>query len=411
MISKKIKILISGALVSVLLVSSPFNSRQVKAIVGVDDAILIATLGTLAVGGTLACYGIAKSGIIGKTVESLGDTIQDIGSGWKNIEDGKAIAKSLISALPSILDTYDSEISNTKIQEKIETNGQIYYFPFSLSNTAHVICQIEFPGSSGSLKLFRKDFSYTGVCASFSSSTGIHSVICLPWNDSMGDICFGDELKKDLNLTFAVGTYYYGDYYLEIPAGISIYSDFIAPSLSDVENVPTSISLDKAKVESIAADYAEKNPQDNNGDKNVDYGTLIPFVLDMLEKDLGDGTITPENLSNKGIVSYVYEDGSVQGMYPYKFDEGVSNLNNSNTNNITINNGSDVSDEEKNGVLNLIDGGLRATSERFESLSESFAGFKNTISGIFSFFPQDVQNVLFLAIILMAVFFVLGLRR
>lgn len=82
-----------------------------------------------------------------------------------------------------------------------------------------------------------------------------------------------------------------------------------------------------------------------------------------------------------------------------------------NNNNIVLNNSSDVSKKEQNGILNMLDDGFRTTTGRFKSLNESFSGFKNTMSGIFSFFPSDVQNILFLSVILMSIFFILGLRR
>ena len=406
------KFIIKGA-ATILVVLLPFSfikPKKADAIVGVDDAILIATLGTLAVGGTLACYGISKSGLIQKTASVIGDGLQEIGNGFKTIEDGKAIAKSLISILPKTLEAYNSEVANTSSLEKIETNGRVYNLPFTLSKTPHVICKLEFINSSQNFRILRPDLSYTGISASTCSGFGIHSIISVPWNETYGDICFSDTLIKDSKFTFLTATLAYGNYYLEIPSNASIYSDFLAPSLNDVQNKPTSISLDKAKAEAMALEYCEKYPEDNNGDKKINYSNLIPFIFDMLSKELGDGTITPQNLSNNGMVSYVYEDGQIQGMYPYDFGEqGSGNVEVNN--NININNGNEVTEEEKNGILNILDNGVRKTTTLLNNLKNSMTNLGNTLQGLFDLLPEPVSYLFYSALCLSLIFFILGLRR
>lgn len=416
--NKKIKILISGALVSVLIISSPFTFKNSKAIAGVDDAIMLAVLGTLAIGSIGACYGLEKSGVLEKTANVIGDGLQDIGSGFKTVYDGVQFAKSTATILPSFLNAY-SNVEGTEFNEYIIPSGSLYNIPVSYveKDSIKKIVSFSFPISNNkiSLNVFSFDGVFTGRKLEFVPKISNISVFLqnkYEYTDLyVGDTeNYSDALNKGILLTSpSLEKGFNG--YLEIPTELvnSAYTTSIAPSLNDVQNKPTSISLDKAKAEAIANDYVEKYPDDNDGDKKVNYADLIPFVFDLLEKNIGDGAITPTNLSNSGLVSYVYEDGQIVGQYPYKFDEGNSNINvNVNVNNNLDNN---VSEEEKNGVLNLIDGGFRATSERFKSLNESFSGFKNTVVGIFDFFPSDVQNIFFLAIILMAVFFVLGLRR
>lgn len=90
------------------------------------------------------------------------------------------------------------------------------------------------------------------------------------------------------------------------------------------------------------------------------------------------------------------------------FDGDVVQNNN---NNILINNGSDVSESERNGILNMLDNGLRTTTGRLKSLGTSLVGFKDSMTGLFSFLPQDVVNLFYLGISLSVVFFILGLRR
>lgn len=429
--NKKIKILISGALVSVLLFSSPFNSIQVKAIVGVDDAILFTILGLGAVTSIGAVYGMERSGAFEETGKFLGDKLQDFGNDWKTVSNSLAFAKSTITILPDVLDAFES-LEGTEIEEReiIEGTTIPVFAPSTLFDNGRessLRCLMTFDSKNSesytisfpsfqSFTYTKPVYLYTISAVNGSSLQGCNKFYLSPNAENMVTKNGYFQLNMLSNNCVTIDV----DYPTNSNVSVTVTSNCLAtssktftfPSIHDVTNKPTSISLDKTQFESIAQDYAERYPEDNNGDKEVDYNTLIPFFFDMLEKKLGDGTITPENLGNSGIVSYVYQDGSVQGMYPYNFtNEGISNVNNSNTNNIIINSGSDVSGEEKNGILNLIDGGFRATSERFENLSESFSGFKNTMSGIFSFFPQDVQNILFLSIILMAVFFVLGLRR
>ena len=412
MISKKIKILISGALVCVLVISSPF--KNVKAIVGVDDAILFTVIGLGAVTSIGAIYGMEKSGIFEKTGQVLGDSLQTIGNGWKTIEDGKAIAKSTLTHLDDIVNCLNSLEGTTYLEyadTTLDSDGyNVIYIPlksnfsFSVPNSRMII---KWGGgnfsSEQSLDITPTNSEFRTYYTYDSSYSRDHQYLT---NDGNFSISF----SRNSGAIWSNQAYFKYKLINGVTTPVKIPTENVIPSVHDVANEPTSISLDKSFVDNVATTYAEQNPEDNNGDKNVDYSTLIPLFFSMLEERLGDGTITPGDLSNSGVSSYVYADGSVQGQNPYNFKDLVdSNINVQQ--NVVVNNGSEVTEEERNGIFNLIDGGFRATSERFENLNESFAGFKNTISGIFSFFPQDVQNVLFLSIILMSIFFILGLRR
>lgn len=413
--NKKIKILISGALVSVLIISSPFTFKTTKAIVGVDDAILFTVLGLGAVTSIGASYGVSKSGIMEKAGNALGDSLQNIGSGWKTIEDGKAFAKSTTSMLPEILQAF-KDLEGSTYEEQQEPTTEGYKIPINyIKNGTTLLTTIRVEvGGSLAIPLYNSDGSFTQQSLSINKSTANINILIRNRGTTYADIyCSATTDYNDSTLFSSPSIVEGFSGYLLIPTNsvLSSYTSSTIPNVTDVQNKPTSISLDKAQTESIALDYAKKYPNDNNGDKKVDYGTLIPFFFDMLEKKLGDGTITPTNLSNEGIASYVYEDGQNEGMYPYDFSKnGESNI----IQNVTVNNGTDgdnVSQEEKNGILNLLDNGLRATTQRMKSLNEAFNGFGKTMSGLFDFFPQDVQNILFLSIFLMAIFFILGLRR
>ena len=415
-ISKKIKILISSILVSISFISLPFkNVVEVKAIAGVDDAILIAVLGTLAVGAVGACYSVSNSGLSEKVASTIGDGISDIGSNFVEVYNGAKFAKICVDMLPCYLEACKSiegqEYTDVSYSY-IDSDGfSVVSFPFGSS------VSFEVPVS--------KITSYWGGCGNSGSNTFIPSSSKFHTYSTHDDRYKRDYLylTNDSNFT----TYWClnsneipGQCYFKFKIAdgttniIPVSSIAVVPSVNEEINKPLSITLDKTKVEAIASDYIEEHPDDNDDKPN--YSDLIPFVFDILNKELGNGEITQSNLSSNGLVSYYYEDGSTQGQYPYFFEESIINSNSNgnvtvNNNNLTVNNGNDVSEDERNGILNMLDNGLRSTTERLKSLNFSLVGFRDNISSLFSFLPDDIVSLFYLGISLAAVFFILGLRR
>lgn len=82
-----------------------------------------------------------------------------------------------------------------------------------------------------------------------------------------------------------------------------------------------------------------------------------------------------------------------------------------NNNNVLINNGSSVSEAERNGILNMLDNCLRTTTGRLKSLGTSLVGFKDSMTGLFSFLPQDIVNLFYLGLSMTVIFFIFSLRR
>lgn len=430
MISKKIKILISGALVCFLVISSPFQ-KSVKAIAVIDDALLLAGAGILTIAGVGAYMGLKDSDLTHKLANSVTDSISDFGNSAKQIYNNLAFGYDVSKMLPSLLAAYAEHlegaegeyVSSEPVQEN---NFTCYYY-----SSGTVFEGVATSSGSFSYNVNELDncnnYNHWSASCSFKSGDTVKFVLRYVHDEKFQPsypecymlVCFVNNVQTSYAYTYLDKKC--NNFRLSIPSEFSFNNIVLPtvfqplPAITDTSSYPTSISLSKDKVNEYVGEYVEEHPEDN--DNKPDYTQLIPFMLDLLEKDLGNGEITPQNLSNSGVFSYVLPDNSTMGYYPYYLssDSGDDVVVNDGNVNVTVNNnigsGSDVSDEEKNGVLNLIDGGFRATTERFENLSESFAGFKNTISGIFSFFPQDVQNILFLSIILMLIFFILGLRR
>lgn len=423
------KFIIKGvATTLVVLLPFSFKPQETKAIVGVDDAILFTILGLGAVTSIGAIYGMEKNGVFKKTGEFLGDELQDIGNGWKTVENSLAFAKSTIAMLPDILNSFESlEGTEVEEQEIIEGTTIPVLIPSTLTDE----------GSESTLKylmtfnptsneqytisfLNNQNFTYTEpvhlytISAVNGSSLQGFNKFYLSTNlenmsteggyfqlNMLSDKCQPIDSNYPTNSTINITT---------SNCFVTSSKTFIFPSVHDVTDKPTSISLDKAQIESIAQDYAEKYPNDNNGDKNVDYNTLIPFFFDMLEKKLGDGTITPTTLANNGFSSYVYESGQAEGLYPYNFQElGENNINVEQ--NVVVNNSSEVSEEEKNGILNILDNGIKKTTTLLNNLKDSMSDLGNTLKGLFDLLPEPVGYLFYSALCLSLVFFILSLRR
>lgn len=379
------KFIIKGvATTLVVLLPFSFVKQKVEAIVGVDDAILFSVLGLGAVTSIGAVYGMSKNGMLEKTGNFLGNSLQEIGNDWKTINNSLAFAKSTVAMLPNILQAFEN-LEGTKYEDNLTSTGDYYYIPNAIGN-------YYFYWLGGTLSL---PYPSTNV------------------NEGLTEISINNNsvivLQNNIGLTSSDKTFV--DFPLKVDKSKVEYfytlSDF--PTLNEISNEPTSISLDKSFVDSVATTYAEQNPDDNNGDKNVDYSTLIPLFFDMLEERLGDSTITPANLSDNGVASYVYKDESVQGQNPYDFSKQDNNINVEQ--NITINNGSEISEEEKNGILNILDGGIRETTTMLNNLKNSMFGLGDTIRGLFDFLPEPVEYLFYSALCLSLVFFILSLRR
>lgn len=410
-ISKKIKILISSILISSF-ISLPFkNVVEVKAIAVIDDAILVAVLGTLAVGAVGTCYSVSNSGLAEKVATSMGDNISDIGNGFVEVYNGAKFANSCIDSIPLYLNAYKSiegQEYSYSYYSTIENGYSCTYF------SKGSIISISVPINS-ELEIIYNPYGHEQNLRHVTTSDNFYTFL----NGNSYRLKCGSNFGSTLcEMTGSTNYSFYFKY--KVVGGITepskVSSTSIVPVINDDINKPISITLDKTKVEAIASDYIEEYPDDN--DDKPDYNQLIPFVFDMLEKELGNGEITPSNLSQNGLVSYYFEDGSTQGRYPYFFEEESSNGNgngnsivNNNNNNLTVNNGSDVSEEEKNGILNLLDNGLRSTTERLQSLGVSLTGFKDNVTDLFSFLPDDVVSLFYLAISLSVIFFILSLRR
>lgn len=382
------KFIIKGV-ATILVALLPFSfvkPKKVEAIVVVDDAILFSVLGLGAVTSIGAVYGMSKNGMLEKTGNFLGNSLQEIGNDWKTINNSLAFAKSTVAMLPNILQAFEN-LEGTEYEEYLTPTEEYYYIPNTIGN-------YYFYWLGGTLSL---PYPSTNVNEGLTEiSINNNSVIVLQNNISLtsSDKTFVDfPLKVDKSKV----EYFY------------TLSDF--PTLNEVSNEPISISLDKSFVDNVATTYAEQNPNDNNGDKNVDYSTLIPLFFSMLEERLGDGTITPTNLSDNGVTSYVYKDGSVQGQNPYDFSK-QDNSNSINVEqNITINNGSEISEEERNGILNILDNGVRKTTTLLSNLKNSMIGLGDTLQGLFSFLPEPVGYLFYSALCLSLIFFILSLRR
>lgn len=408
------KILIKGVATTlvVLLPFSIIKSKKVNAIVGVDDAILFSVIGLGAITSVSAVYGIEKSGIIEKAGEVLGDNLQSIGNGWKTIENGTAIAKSTVTYLDDIVSCLNS-LEGTTYLEYVDTSldaegYNVIYIPlksnfiFSIPRSRMVV---KWGGGNFSTE---QSLDFTPTNSEFRTYYTYDSRYSRDHQYLTNDSNFSVDFSRNDGTVWNAQPYFRYKLIDGITTPVKISSEGVVPSIHDVTNEPTSISLDKSFVDGVAATYAEQNPNDNNGDKNVDYATLIPLFFDMLEKKLGDGTITPTNLSNVGVSSYVYEDGTVQGKNPYNFQAlGDNNINVEQNVNI----GNEISEEEKDGILNILDNGFRKTTTMLNNLKNSIVGLGDTIRGLFDFLPEPVEYLFYSLICLSLVFSILSLRR
>lgn len=428
-INKKAKILISSFLISISFISLPFNHEDVNAIAVIDDALLLAGAGILTVAGVGAYMGLKDSDLAGKLANSVTDSISDFGNSAKIIYEDLAFGYDLSKITPALLSAYGDNLEGVETIEADsipENKGNYFTYSYSLGNVFEGVANKD---SSMTLYVITNDGNSYGEYYNRSYSLSYKS---------------GDTVKvvfryvHDENFNKSYPECYmivgfvngvqqgYGYVYLDRPCNIfslDIPNDFSSinylskitvplPAITDTTNYPSSISLSKDKVEEYVGQYVYEYPDDN--DNKPDYSQLIPFMLDLLEKDLGNGEITPQALSDSGIVSYVFPDDSSMGYYPYYLSssEGDVVVNDGNVN-VTVNNniGSDVSEEEKNGILNMLDNGLRSTTERLKSLGASLTGFKDNVSSLFSFLPEDVVSLFYLAISLSVIFFILSLRR
>lgn len=420
-INKKLKILISSCLVSAIFVSLPFQkSIDVKALVGVDDAILIATLGTLAIGTVaIADYSLNDGELCKQLATTLTDDIQSVGNSLKSAWNCASFGMNTIGLSDKLFKSYVKNLQGKEITENIcnyVDMGNGYYafevspfvlgskFTFSIPymNRFYLYLGSEI-GKGGPVYDSIGEMGPITLNGEIVENNGYLQVHFTTLNG--GNFGWSSSINKSSN------GYLWYMFLTSNPSSVS--NTVVTGTYSPIEKVsnPTkTISLDKSKAEEIAQEYIEKNPDDN--DNEPDYDKLIPFIFDILEEPLGDGTIIPKNLVDSGIVSYEYSDGTVQGQYPYS--QGIDINDNFNVdNNITINNnlGSDVSEEEKDGILNFLDNGLRSTTERLQSLGASLTGFNENMKSLFLFLPDDVTNLIFLGICLTIVFFILGLRR
>ena len=395
-----------------LLPFSIVKPEKVNAIVGVDDAILFTILGLGAVTSIGAVYGLEKSGIMEKAGNALSDNLQTIGSGWKTIEDGKAIAKSTLTHLDDIVNCLNSLEGTTYLEYTdtvLDAEGyNLIYIPLQSSFTFSV------PASRMIMKWGGGEFSSEQSLDTTPTNTVFRTYYTYDSRYSRDHQYLTNDSNVSIGFSRDSGSVWSNQAYFKyklvdgVTTPVKIASENVVPSINDVTNEPTSISLDKSFVDNVATTYAEQNPNDNNGDKNVDYSTLIPLFFSMLEERLGDGTITPVNLSNSGISSYVYKDGSVEGKNPYNFQElGDNNINVEQNVNI----GNEVTDEEKNGILNILDNGVRKTTALLNNLKNSMSNLGNTLQGLFNFLPEPVGYLFYSALCLSLIFFILSLRR
>lgn len=396
----------------VVLLPFSFRSKEIKAIVGVDDAILFTIIGLGAVASVGAVYGIEKSGVFEKTGEVLGDRLQTIGNGWKTIEDGVAIAKSTVTYLDDIVSCLNS-LEGTTYLEYVDTSLDAEgYNVISIPLKSNFVFSI--PTSRMVAKWGGGNFSteqsldFTPTNSEFRTYYTYDSRYSRDHQYLTNDGNFSVDFSRNDGVTWSSQPYFKYKLVDGVTTPVKIPSEGVIPPLHDVTNEPTSISLDKSFIDSVATTYAEQSPEDNNGDKNIDYSTLIPLFFSMLEERLGDGTITPASLSNSGISSYVYEDGTVQGKNPYNF-QGLGDNNINVEQNVNI--GNEISEEEKNGILNILDNGFRKTTTMLNNLKNSMIGLGDTIRGLFDFLPEPVEYLFYSLICLSLVFSILSLRR
>lgn len=421
-LSKKFIIKGVATTLVVLLPFSFIKPKETQAIVGVDDAILFGILGLGAIATVGCVYGITKSGSLEKTSEQLSNSLQEFGNGFKTVNNNLAFAKSTIDLLPEILDAFESleGTTYTEISESyLDENGyNCIDIPLYSEFNFYVPC-VEINAFWGGGGITEQSNIFTPTSSTFKVYYEFNSQYNRDYQRIKNNGNFSYYWSRNENEVWTTNPYFKYKVVNGTTSTTQIEKQEEFPSIKDVTNPPTSISLDKDFVEDVATTYAEQNPNDNNGDKEVDYATLIPLFFQLLEKKLGDGTITPSvdggvitplNLTNNGISSYVYKDGTIQGQNPYNFqDLGDNNINVEQ--NVNINNGSEISEEEKNGILNILDNGVRKTTILLNNLKNSMTGLGDTLQGLFNFLPEPVGYLFYSALCLSLIFFILSLRR
>lgn len=427
-INKKIKILVSSCLISISFISLPFRKVEAVPIAIPLVTSITAILGSIAVGSAI---GINNNSALESTVSSSFLTPDYEHSWLKAILNPEKTAFNCalgIYASNFLADCYEEKLSNslyTVVDGRCE-------FPFTFPSLGNSISLCSFVVSENCSsypggKILLNDDKYISLYGNSADYSAGEKVTVFVQCSGTSSQAYYEIIYKvnGSNRTSAYQGYgvRYGTQYCGFPA-IAFFdgkiSDYVgsdgisyAPLSTDLSK-PTDIAISTDFINDIANEYIATYPDEGDGDdkKKPDYSQLIPFVFDLLEKKLGNGEITPYSLVNNDVVSYDFEDGSSLGCFSPSVTTPSSNDTIIN-NNVTVNNndGFDVSEEEKNGILNLLDNGLRSTTERLQSLGASLTGFNENMKSLFLFLPDDVTNLIFLGICLTVVFFILGLRR